>query len=828
MRGTRRRGLANHVLVALIGSTVWLLAAVALVALAAYERDRHLGRVQERNVLLTRLFADHATRSIDGAGLVASTLADLIGRGMAPGGAEMQATLANTLVSLPFLRGIGLVDAQGRIVGSADREDLGQPVELARLGRAPPPGGDLLGRSMAGRRLADLGPARAADPPAAGVSFLPLQRRASLPDGTALRIVVLINVDALLNFQQTMLGDMPAVGALLAYDGHLLGATRGVALAPGADLSGLPPFRQFLPEREHGHWQGAGLRDGEQLAAFRVSRTRPLLAWIEFDGAAARAEWWRASRGPLAMGLAALLFIAAMTALAVRSLRARDQAQQAVAQRERELAITLQSLQELVFRCDAQGALSFVNAQWRRAMDVDEEHSLGRPLTDWAQPVDRAAVAALFDPALPVAASQVRQARAALVDAQGLPRSYDLSVMPLLQGGRLAGFAGSAVDVTERVMAQRRLEQQLAFSEMLLESSPLPMSVMSRERRYLIVNRAWENFTGKRREQVVGREVGAHLPVAERRVHEEQDARVYATQAPVRYDVRVPQADGSLRDLVVEKRALPGEDGQAAGILAVLIDVTEFREAERATREARDVAEEASRSKSEFIANISHELRTPLQSIIGFSELGLRRAGEQARLAGMFDDIHASGQRMLSLVNDLLDVSRLESTVGTIHLERTDLRGLVRSVLRELQPLAAQRQQSLVATLSEQTMRAKVDPLRFQQVVRNVVANALKFSPPGSRIDVLGEATPEGRWRIRVADRGPGIPEAELERIFEAFVQSSRTKDGSGGTGLGLAICRKIMQAHDGDILARAREGGGAVFDIELPGAPADTQPAAL
>jgi signal transduction histidine kinase len=291
----------------------------------------------------------------------------------------------------------------------------------------------------------------------------------------------------------------------------------------------------------------------------------------------------------------------------------------------------------------------------------------------------------------------------------------------------------------------------------------------------------------------------------------------------------VPHADGSLRDVVIEKRALPGaEGGEPSGILAVIIDVTEFRAAERATREARDAAEEASRAKSEFIANISHELRTPLQSIIGFSELGQRRAGEQARLGAMFSDIHASGQRMLALVNDLLDVARIESSAGTLHLERGDLRTPVREVLRELQPLAAKRSVLLSEALADAPMLAKLDPLRFGQVVRNVVANAIRFSPEGGRIDIEADVTEAGEWRLSIADRGPGIPEGEQEAIFEAFVQSSRTKDGSGGTGLGLAISRTIMQAHGGRITAHNRPGGGSVFEIVLPARSGDTLPAAL
>jgi len=312
-------------------------------------------------------------------------------------------------------------------------------------------------------------------------------------------------------------------------------------------------------------------------------------------------------------------------------------------------------------------------------------------------------------------------------------------------------------------------------------------------------------------------------------LHAAQDARLMAEGGRLRYETQLFHRDGSRRDMLVTKVLVPDEQGGAAGILCTLMDVSEFRDAERATREARDVAEEASRSKSEFVANISHELRTPLQSILGFSELGLMRGREHPKLAGMFGDIHTSGQRMLALVNDLLDVSKIESAVGTFDLERCDLRGLVQAVLRELDPLLARRRLGLKLALIDEPLTAKVDPLRFQQVIRNVMANAIKFSPEGGLLEIEGGITPQGEVCLSVADRGPGIPAAELETIFEAFVQSSKTKDGSGGTGLGLAICRKIVEIHGGRISAANRPDGGAIFRIHLPlrSAP-DTQVSAL
>jgi signal transduction histidine kinase len=152
----------------------------------------------------------------------------------------------------------------------------------------------------------------------------------------------------------------------------------------------------------------------------------------------------------------------------------------------------------------------------------------------------------------------------------------------------------------------------------------------------------------------------------------------------------------------------------------------------------------------------------------------------------------------------------------------------VSEVLREVQPLASKRGLTLAESLPELPMSAKFDPLRLQQVVRNVVANAIRFSPEGGRVDIEADVTESGEWRVCVADRGPGIPEGELEAIFDAFVQSSRTKDGSGGTGLGLAISRTLIQAQGGRIMARNRTGGGSVFEIVLPARTDETIPSPL
>jgi PAS domain S-box-containing protein len=399
----------------------------------------------------------------------------------------------------------------------------------------------------------------------------------------------------------------------------------------------------------------------------------------------------------------------------------------------------------------------------------------------------------------------------------------------LLVLGATAGLAWRSLRSHEAVSgdllaARGSMAAQHAFTDRLFQVSPIPMVVKDTNGRFLQVNKAWTDFTGMPPERLVGHNMGRLYPAQLAAPHEVQEQMAIASGQPVTYEEQMLDSDGLPRDVMIRLVPFTDVDGQTAGVIGCLMDVTEFREAAQRTIEAKEAAERSNAAKSEFLANISHELRTPLQSILGFSELGTLRARADPRLQGMFGDIHAAGQRMLSLVNNLLDLSRLESTVGEVHLKTIDIVPSLRSVVAELRQLAAGRSLRLVAPEhpgADGPLWARADDFRLQQVLRNVLANAIRFAPAGSQVDVdWGHSGDDAPW-VRVRDHGPGVPASELETIFEAFVQSSRTKDGSGGTGLGLAICRKIMHAHHGQIIARNHPGGGAVFEIHLPACPA-------
>jgi PAS domain S-box-containing protein len=797
---------------------------IALGLLAAYQWQQELQQLQRRQDLLARVLADQVTRSIDGAALASAQLVNQLEQESAFDSPSVQQRLNNALSYLHGVRSLALVDASGRVLASTSPAEFGLRLPPGILFSGAPRNGAWLGPVRAGRGLADLLPGRGSP---RGLSFLPLMQSIVRPGQAGVTLVTLLSTDPFATFQVQTLGSSTMVAALLQTNGQMVASAQDFSEPDGLAWQVLEPFRRFLPAQESGAWEGRGLSGSEQIASFRMSRNWPLLAIVESSRADALQQWWRDSRNLLLfcggaglLLLAALLLAARSQAERERALLQRDRAEATVSERDEALAAIIGSLQEAVFRTDSLGALSFISAQAEQLTGMSVDHLVGKPIWDWVDAPQRRHLQALFD--CEPGDDALRLAHVTLRATVNAPqRPVDICVRPLWRDGALIGFAGSAVDASARVQAERRLVAQLASMQQLMEVSPLPTSVFDIQRRYTFVNQAWERFAGRSAKDVIGQRVGTGLDEAQRAVHEAMDQELLASGRPVRYGVRLRRTDGALRDVIVNKLLLPGDEVHSTRIMAVLVDVTELRDAERATREARDAAEASSRAKSEFIANVSHELRTPLQAIIGFSELGLMRVREQPRVAAMFDDIHMAGQRMLTLVNDLLDVAKLDSAMSVMHFERIDLRPLLEGSLRELKPLSDARQLHLRLQVEDRPLPLQADPARLHQVVRNVLANAIKFSPPGSEIHIDAAAVDAEQLEIRVSDQGPGIPPTELEAIFDAFAQSSATQDGSGGTGLGLTISRKIVAAHAGRIWAENAASGGACFRIRLPMAAA-------
>ena len=240
------------------------------------------------------------------------------------------------------------------------------------------------------------------------------------------------------------------------------------------------------------------------------------------------------------------------------------------------------------------------------------------------------------------------------------------------------------------------------------------------------------------------------------------------------------------------------------------------RESELRLQTERAIA--ASKHKSDFLAKMSHELRTPLNSIIGFSDLLAEQEAtiESEKRIAFLENVSTSARHLLGLINDLLDVSKIESGKMKMHFEDVDLRRSIQNSVKSTAPLFVRKRQQVIVSVPDEPMMAHADPSRVEQILLNLLSNANKYSPEGKKISVVS-AVNDGAWRIEVRDNGIGISSEDQHRIFDDFEQVYTRGPNSSGTGLGLALVKRFVEMHGGQVEVESRVGEGSTFAVIFP-----------
>ena len=398
--------------------------------------------------------------------------------------------------------------------------------------------------------------------------------------------------------------------------------------------------------------------------------------------------------------------------------------------------------------------------------------------------------------------------------APGNGRQFTVDVRAVKLGD---GFAASGRDVTERVRTEQALRTSEERFRVLLDNAPYAVVVIDPAGQIVLVNPRVREFFGYEPDELIGLTLETLVPETLRSVHE-RNRLDYARDPQPRLlghgrFLSARHRDGRIFPAEISLTPVRGGDGEPL-VMATVVDITERRAAEKA-QNAREAAEAGNRAKSEFLSRMSHELRTPLNAIIGFAQLlDMDQITDEQRESVRY--ISRAGHHLLDLINEVLDISRIETGQMTISPESVALEDLLGEVIGLVGPLSADRAITVEALDPACARHVLADRQRLKQVFLNLLSNAIKYNRDGGSIRVSCSLVSPERLRIAVEDRGHGIAPEQMDRLFRPFERLGAEQGQVEGTGMGLALSKGLMEAMGGRIGVESTPGVGSIFWVEL------------
>ncbi|MEY2511784.1 MAG: hypothetical protein QOE26_2547 [Verrucomicrobiota bacterium] len=388
--------------------------------------------------------------------------------------------------------------------------------------------------------------------------------------------------------------------------------------------------------------------------------------------------------------------------------------------------------------------------------------------------------------------------------------------------GKARDFLIMVEDITERKRAeeavregQRKLEAALETNQLIMDNSQDVICTIDESGRFVTINEASETMWGFSPNELIGRRYMELVHPDDRPATEKAAAEILESGKLADFVNRYVRKDGS----VVSVLWSASWSATKKKLFCVAHDVTQRTRIEAALRDAKEEADRANHAKSEFLSRMSHELRTPLNAILGFGQL-LERQNPTAQQRARVAHIMSAGRHLLNLINEVLDISRIEAGHLQLSVEPVAVAEVLDEALDLMRPLAADRSMQLsVDAQLEKDLHILADRQRLKQVLLNLLTNAVKYTAIGGRIGVSVQQSGPTRTRVVITDTGAGIASEMLARLFTPFDRLGVEQSGVEGTGLGLALCQRLMQAMAGDIGVTSTVGKGSAFWIELPAA---------
>jgi PAS domain S-box-containing protein len=366
------------------------------------------------------------------------------------------------------------------------------------------------------------------------------------------------------------------------------------------------------------------------------------------------------------------------------------------------------------------------------------------------------------------------------------------------------GVFAAARDVTVQKQASQ-------YARSLIEASLDPLVTISAQGKITDVNEASVEATGVARERLIGTDFSSYF--TEQDKAREGYQRVFSEGFVRDYALAIRHVTDRITDVLYNASVYKDEKGKVLGVFAAARDVTERKRFEQSLQEAN-------RMKSEFLANMSHELRTPLNGIIGFTEFLVdeKPGALNPKQKEYLSDVLNSARHLLQLINDVLDLAKVEAGKMELHPEVFPVRKAVEEVTAVIKGIAQKKRIVVGVTIGEGLDAVLLDQHKFKQVLYNLLSNAVKFTDDGGRVEIRATLLVSDRLEVRVSDTGIGIKIEDLNRLFTEFEQlDAGTARRFEGTGLGLALTKKIIEFQGGHVSVESEQGKGSTFSVVLP-----------
>ncbi len=509
-----------------------------------------------------------------------------------------------------------------------------------------------------------------------------------------------------------------------------------------------------------------------------------------------------------------------------------EKSQQEVLKQTKLLRSIIDSIPDLIFYKDLDGKYVGCNLAFEKFINLDEAKLIGKTDYDlfpdevaaFFQKKDRQTLAACA-PRINVEWVTYPDGRKVLLETLKTPY--------LGSADQIVGLLGVSRDITERKNAEIKYQYLNNEKNIIFDNIPVGIGYL-KDRCFFQINQYWEDMFGWNKHEILNQTTESFYVNKQDFIEVGRNAYEVMLAGEVYRTERLMKHKSGTEfwcQLIGQSIDLESPDKGSIWIVNSIDKEKKLRDSLQQAKEHSDklkkIAEDANQAKSEFLTNMSHELRTPMHAILSFSNFGLKKIknSEYDKLERYFENIQNSGQRLLSLLNDLLDLSKLEAGKMQLQFKPAQIQNIISNCIEEQQTRLEEKALTVFQNIPDLDLTIQMDTTKIGQVITNLLSNAIKFSPEEKTIEInvlKDKSQKKTTVKVIISDNGPGIPTTELESVFDKFIQSSKTDTKAGGTGLGLAICKEIIDNHQGKIWAENNQNGGATFCFILPENPLD------